>query len=89
MGEGIGRRSVFFAVVAVVCVAIVPATPPEFKWVAWAAAALAALWAIVHALEDLSVPTEERARPPARDRSEGPPEAETPFGPPPFSRQSP
>ena len=30
----IGRRPVFFAVVAIACLALLPPTPEEFRWVA-------------------------------------------------------
>ena len=50
----IGRRPVFFAIVAFVCVAIVPATPAEFRWLNVAMALLAGFWTIALALEDLA-----------------------------------
>ena len=50
----IGRRPVFFAIVAFVCVVLVPPTPAEFRWLNVAMALLAGFWAIALALEDLA-----------------------------------
>ena len=50
----IGRRPVFFAVVAMVCLVLLPVTPSEFRWVNYAMAGLAAFWAVALAIEDLS-----------------------------------
>ena len=50
----IGRRPLFFAVVALVCVVLLPATPAEFRWVNVSMALLAGFWTIALALEDLA-----------------------------------
>jgi hypothetical protein len=50
----IGRRPVFFAIVAMVCLVLLPVTPSEFRWVNIAMAGLAAFWAVALAIEDLS-----------------------------------
>jgi hypothetical protein len=50
----IGRRPVFFAVVAIVCLALMPVTPSEFRWLNEAMAALAVFWAVMLGLEDLA-----------------------------------
>jgi hypothetical protein len=49
----IGRRPLFFLVVAVVCVALLPPTPPEFRWVNVSAAATAMFWGILLAIEEV------------------------------------
>jgi hypothetical protein len=49
----IGRRPLFFLVVALVCLALLPATPAEFRWVNLAAAGTALFWAILLAVEEV------------------------------------
>lgn len=73
----LGRRTLFFALLALTCVALVPLTPPEFRWVAWGTAGLGAFWAILHGVEDVARPRAER-----RERART--EVEMPFGPPPL-----
>jgi hypothetical protein len=72
----VGRRSLFFALLALVSLALVPACPPEFRWVAWLAASLATLWAVLLGIEDVLRPRAERPE-------EAPAEVEMPFAPPP------
>jgi hypothetical protein len=50
----VGRRPLFFLVLAAVCMALVPATPSEFRWVNLAMAGLAVFWAVMLAGEDLA-----------------------------------
>ena len=50
----IGRRPVFFAIVAIACLALLPPTPTEFRWLNIAMAVLALFWSILLAFEDLS-----------------------------------
>ncbi len=50
----IGRRPVFFSIVALVCVVLLPAAPAEFRWLNVAMALLAGSWAIALAVEDLA-----------------------------------
>jgi hypothetical protein len=50
----IGRRPVFFAVVAIACLVMLPVTPSEFRWVNIVMAGLATFWTLALALEDLS-----------------------------------
>jgi hypothetical protein len=49
----IGRRPLFFLVVAAVCVALLPPTPPEFRWVNVSAAGTAVFWGILLAIEEV------------------------------------
>jgi hypothetical protein len=49
----IGRRPLFFLVVALVCLALLPPTPPEFRWVNLAAAGTALFWAVLLAIEEV------------------------------------
>ena len=49
----IGRRSLFFAFLALICLALIPPTPPELRWVCMSIAALALLWSILLAVEEL------------------------------------
>jgi hypothetical protein len=76
MRRALGRRSLFFAFLAVVCVALVPVTPTEFRWVAWFGAAVGTFWAVLIGIEDFTRPMAER-----RERAEA--EMEMPFAPPP------
>jgi hypothetical protein len=76
MARRIGRRPLFFGFAAIVSAALVPATPSDFRWVALFTAGLAAFWAILLAIEDLSVSV---PKPERRVR----PGSQTPFGPPP------
>lgn len=57
----LGRRPLFFLLVALVCLALVPATPGEFRWVNLAMAGLATFWCLMLAGEDLA---RRRRRPP-------------------------
>ena len=50
----IGRRPVFFLVVALICLALAPPTPPEFRWVNYSMAGLAGFWAVMMAIESLT-----------------------------------
>ena len=79
MARGIGRRPIFFFVLAVVSLALYYPTPSDFRWVCVFTASLAAFWTVALALEDLTAP----GGPPRP--APGPPTAasETPFGPPP------
>jgi hypothetical protein len=52
--RAVGRRPVFFFVVAVVCLALVPATPAEFRWVNFATTGLALFWSVLMSLEALA-----------------------------------
>ncbi|MFL5797937.1 MAG: hypothetical protein ACJ77A_08395 [Actinomycetota bacterium] len=61
----LGRRPLFFLVVALVCLVLVPATPTEFRWVNLAMAGLAVFWCLMLAGEDLA---RRRRRPPPDDR---------------------
>lgn len=49
----VGRRPVFFAVLALICVALIPPTPPELRWVCISMGALALFWAVLLGLEEL------------------------------------
>ena len=49
----IGRRSLFFAALALVCVLLLPPTPAEYRWVDLAAAGLSGFWATMIGIEDL------------------------------------
>jgi hypothetical protein len=50
----IGRRPLFFFILAAICLALVFPTPSEFRLVNLAMAGLAIFWAILLALEELS-----------------------------------
>jgi hypothetical protein len=50
----IGRRPLFFSMLAIVNLVLVPATPAEFRWLNYSMAVLAVFWAIALALEDLA-----------------------------------
>jgi hypothetical protein len=56
MKRVIGRRALFFFVMAVICFVLVPPSPAEFRWVAWFSAGLALIWAILLSVEDLARP---------------------------------
>jgi hypothetical protein len=49
----LGRRPLFFLVVAAACFALLPPTPPEFRWVNLAAAGTALFWAVLLAIEEV------------------------------------
>jgi hypothetical protein len=80
MTRGIGRRPVFFAVIALVSLLLFYPTPPAFRWVALFTAALAAFWAVALALEDLTAPSGPRD---PGVRAGTPMESSSPFAPPP------
>jgi hypothetical protein len=75
MRRTIGRRSIFFAFLALVCFLLVPVTPPEFRLVAWGAGSLASLWAVLLGIEEVTRPRAERSQPMQA-------EVEMPFAPP-------
>jgi hypothetical protein len=50
----IGRRPIFFAVVAVVVLLLVPVTPAEFRALNYGMAGLAGFWSLMMALESLA-----------------------------------
>ena len=50
----IGRRPLFFLLLAAVCAALIPATPAEFRWVNLMMAGIAVFWAVLLAGEDLA-----------------------------------
>ena len=85
MRRRIGRRALFFGLIALICLALVPAMPNEFRWVAWASAVLAGFWAVMFAVEDL-LGAGGRAEKPVIPEEQVPIEPETPFGPPPPPR---
>jgi hypothetical protein len=58
----IGRRAVFFAVIAVVCLLMVWPTPPDLRYVPYALAGLATFWAVMVGLDDLFAPVRPRRR---------------------------
>jgi hypothetical protein len=81
MQRTVGRRSVFFAALALVSIALCFATPEEFRWVCVFSAGLAAFWSILLAAESLASPgMEPRATPRGGPQ---PHEADMPFQPPP------
>jgi hypothetical protein len=83
MSRAIGRRPLFFSLVALVAAILVPFTPPEFRWTCWFCIGLALFWALALAIEDLTAPggppDSVRGRPGGR-------EGGTPFAPPPLPR---
>jgi hypothetical protein len=60
----IGRRSLFFLLMAAVCLALLGPTPSEFRWVNLAAAGVATFWAVMMAGEDLARRRRARSRRP-------------------------
>jgi hypothetical protein len=58
----VGRRPVFFAVLAVIVLSILPFTPSEFRWLNVFMAVLALFWAITLAVEELSGAKDTRIR---------------------------
>jgi len=82
MARTIGRRSLFFAFIAVISILLYYPTPAEFRWVCWFCAGLAAFWAVTLALEELTGPMES-GLPSRRDSAWGVPGPESPFAPPP------
>jgi predicted Na+-dependent transporter len=62
----IGRRALFFLLLAIVCAVMVPVTPAEFRWVNLTMIGIALFWAVMLAGEDLA----RRRRARARDRRE-------------------
>jgi hypothetical protein len=74
----IGRRPVFFFILAVVSMALYYPTPADFRWVCWFCAGLAGFWAVTLSLQDLTAP-----RGPLDSRSRVQQVSGTPFGPPP------
>jgi len=67
----IGRRALFFLLMAAVCLALLAPTPSEFRWVNLAAAGLALFWALMMAGEELA----RRRRARSRSHGEPPPAA--------------
>jgi hypothetical protein len=62
MPRTIGRRSWFFAVLALIGFALLIPTPPDFRSVTWLVIVLALFWAVASAIEDLTAPTFAEAR---------------------------
>jgi hypothetical protein len=77
MRRGLGRRPLFFLVLAFVSLVMVLPTPPQFRWVAWLCAGLAGFWSVTLAIEDLTKPHAPRTAPDSSN------ERENPFSPPP------
>jgi hypothetical protein len=50
----LGRRPLFFLLLATVCAALIPATPAEFRWVNLVMGGLAVFWAVMLAAEDFA-----------------------------------
>ena len=76
MKRVIGRRALFFFVMAVICFGLVPPSPAEFRWVAWFSAGLALFWAILLSVEDLVRPRPVRPSGGPLGESEGSPAEE-------------
>ena len=83
MGRAIGRRPLFFLLVAVLAAILIPFTPSEFRWTCWFCIGLALFWAVTLAIEDLTAPggPPDSVRPRPGGREGG-----TPFAPPPPPR---
>jgi hypothetical protein len=64
----IGRRSLFFLLLAAVSMALIAPTPAEFRWVNLIMAGLAVFWALMLFGEDMA----RRRRGSARERSREP-----------------
>jgi hypothetical protein len=86
----IGRRPVFFGLIAVLCLVLVPWTPTDLRWVPWSQAALAVVWMALLALDDLFAPVRPRRRAAdhlvrtgAISKGSKPIEPRSPFDPPP------
>ena len=62
MRSVIGRRALFFLVLAVVCGLMIPATPAEFRWVNLTMIGLALFWAVMMAGEELARRRRGRSR---------------------------
>lgn len=76
MARTIGRRAVFFAVLALVGLLMVIPTPDDFRDAAWFVVIVAGFWSVLFTIEDLTAPTYPRRRP-----EDAP--VESPFAPPP------
>ena len=50
----IGRRPLFFLILAAVCLVLILPTPAEFRWVNLAMGGLAVFWAVLLAMEEIS-----------------------------------
>jgi hypothetical protein len=50
----VGRRPIFFLIVAAICLVMIPPTPSEFRVLNVAMASLAFFWSVALALEELS-----------------------------------
>ncbi len=50
----IGRRPLFFALLALICLTLIPPTPLELRWVCLSMASLALFWSVLLAIEELS-----------------------------------
>jgi intracellular septation protein A len=61
----LGRRTVFFAILAAVSLLLIPATPSQYVWVNYLCAGLAAFWGILLAVEAFS--RSRSGRPPGED----------------------
>jgi hypothetical protein len=64
MPRTIGRRAVFFAVLAAIGLALVYPTPADFRAIPWVVFGLATFWAVMFAIEDLTAPTYRHDQPP-------------------------
>ena len=58
----VGRRPVFFLIVAAICLVMIPPTPSEFRVLNVAMASLAFFWSVALALEELSNARRESRR---------------------------
>jgi hypothetical protein len=82
----IGRRPLFFALLALICVIMLEPTPAEYRWVNLFAAGLASFWAVMLFLEERSL---VRWSPGARDAAEERKRRPPPPGPPPTPPREP
>ena len=58
----VGRRPIFFLIVAAICLVMIPPTPTEFRVLNVAMATLAFFWSVALALEELSNARRETRR---------------------------
>ncbi len=58
----LGRRPLFFLILAAINLVLIPPTPSEFRWVNVSMACLATFWAVLLSIEEIANRRQDRGR---------------------------